>query len=61
MLSILSDGPDWKVVLPEGHRCGGLQDSDCVSRDPGGHLAGHCLDDSTGRGDCGKRNGGFLL
>ena len=61
MLSVLSHGPDWKVVLPEGHGCGRLQDGDRVSGDPGGHLAGHRLDDSTSRGDCGKRNGGFLL
>lgn len=61
MLSILSDGPDWEMVLPDGHWCGWLQDGDCVSRNPRGHLTGHRLDDSAGCRDRGKCNGGFLL
>lgn len=61
MLSILSDGPDRKVVLPNGHRGGWLQDGDRVSGDPWGHLAGHRLDDPAGGRDGGKCNGGLLF
>lgn len=61
MLSILSDSPNWKMVLPDGHWRGWLQDGDRVSSDPRGHLAGHRLDDPAGGGDGGKCNGGFLF
>lgn len=61
MLSVLSDGPDWEMVLPDGDWCGWLQDGDRVSRDPRGHLAGHRLDDPAGGGDGGEGDGGLLL
>jgi hypothetical protein len=48
-------------MLPDGHWGGRLQDGDSVSRDPRGHLAGHCLDDPAGCRDRGKRNGWFLF
>ena len=51
VLAVLSDGPDWEVVLPQGHWRGWLQDGDRVSGDPRGHLAGHRLDHPAGGGD----------
>lgn len=61
MLAVLSDGPDWEVVLPQGHWCGWLQDGDCVSGDPRGHLAGHRLDHPAGSRDGGECDGGLLF
>ena len=61
VLAVLSDGPDREMVLSQGHRRGRLQDGDCVSGDPWGHLAGHRLDHPAGGGDGGECDGGLLF
>lgn len=54
MFAVLGDRPHWELVLPQGHWSCLLQDGDSLPRDTLGHLTGHCLDNTAGRGDGGK-------
>lgn len=61
VFAVLGDRPHRELVLPQGHRSCLLQDGDSLPRDTLGHLTGHCLDNTAGRGDRGKRDRWLLV
>lgn len=61
MLPILCNSSHGQVVLAKVHGCGWLQDGNCVAGHPWSHLAGYCPDDTAGRRDGGKSDGGLVV